>query len=119
MRTTCCPCGCGDNKSPTGVSRRTFLQGVGGATVFGAALTGLTWSSVAAAEAEGEDRVEPTALEAEALDGGAKVGLGEVVVDVEDEGVELGGEWVRSRGELVHELFGGVDGEVAKGFKSG
>jgi hypothetical protein len=53
MRTTCCPCGCGDSKATDGLSRRTFLQGVGGATVFSAALTGLTWSSVAAAEAEG------------------------------------------------------------------
>jgi len=53
MRTTCCPCGCGDSKAADGLSRRTFLQGVGGATVFSAALTGLTWSSVAAAEAEG------------------------------------------------------------------
>jgi hypothetical protein len=53
MRTTCCPCGCGDSKAADGLSRRTFLQGVGGATVVTAALTGLTWSSVAAAEAQG------------------------------------------------------------------
>ncbi len=53
MRTTCCPCGCGHEHGTDGISRRTFLQGVGGATVFGAALTGLTWSSVAMAEAEG------------------------------------------------------------------
>lgn len=53
MRTTCCPCGCGHEHGNDGISRRTFLQGVGGATVFGAALTGLTWSSVAMAEAEG------------------------------------------------------------------
>lgn len=53
MRTTCCPCGCGDHNSSDGFSRRTFLQGVGGATAFTAALTGLTWSAVAAAEAEG------------------------------------------------------------------
>lgn len=54
MRTTCCPCGCGDTESSAELSRRTFIQGVGGATVFGAALTGLTWSSVAAAEADGQ-----------------------------------------------------------------
>ncbi len=53
MRMTCCPCGCGHEHGNDGISRRTFLQGVGGATVFGAALTGLTWSSVAMAEAEG------------------------------------------------------------------
>lgn len=53
MRMTCCPCGCGHEHGHDGISRRTFLQGVGGATVFGAALTGLTWSSVAMAEAEG------------------------------------------------------------------
>ncbi len=52
MRMTCCPCGRHDH-SRDGLSRRSFLQGVGGATVFGAALTGLTWSSVAMAEAEG------------------------------------------------------------------
>jgi len=49
---TCCPCG-GHGHDHDGISRRSFLQGVGGATVFGAALTGLTWSSVAMAEAEG------------------------------------------------------------------
>ena len=53
MRTTCCPCGCGHEHDNQGISRRSFIQGVGGATVFGAALTGLTWSAVAAAEAEG------------------------------------------------------------------
>ena len=52
MRMTCCPCG-GHGHDHDGISRRSFLQGVGGATVFGAALTGLTWSSVAMAEAEG------------------------------------------------------------------
>ena len=51
MRTTCCPCGCSDSHNNSDISRRGFLQGVGGATVFGAALTGLTWASVAAAEA--------------------------------------------------------------------
>ena len=54
MQSTCCPCGCGHAESREGLSRRTFLQGVGGATVFGAALTGLTWASVAAAEADGQ-----------------------------------------------------------------
>ncbi|MDI6450590.1 sugar isomerase [Anaerobaca lacustris] len=47
MRMTCCPCGCGHEHGNDGISRRTFLQGVGGATVFGAALSGLTWSSLA------------------------------------------------------------------------
>jgi len=54
MRTTCCPCGCGHHEPADGVSRRTFLQGAGGAAVFGAALTGLTWSSVSAAENDGQ-----------------------------------------------------------------
>jgi hypothetical protein len=53
MRTTCCPCGGGHGQAKEGISRRSFIQGVGSATVFGAALTGLTWASVAAAEAEG------------------------------------------------------------------
>lgn len=47
MRATCCPCGCGHEHGADGISRRSFLQGVGGATVFGAALSGLTWSSLA------------------------------------------------------------------------
>ncbi|UCD48783.1 MAG: hypothetical protein JSW27_14760 [Phycisphaerales bacterium] len=53
MRTTCCPCGGGHGHAKEAISRRCFIQGIGGATVFGAALTGLTWASVAAAEAEG------------------------------------------------------------------
>ncbi len=47
MQANCCPCGCGHEHGNDGISRRTFLQGVGGATVFGAALSGLTWSSLA------------------------------------------------------------------------
>ena len=66
MRTTCCPCGgsrasvlarqgasCGDARPTGGISRRGFLQGVSGATAFSAALSGLTWSSVAAAAEDG------------------------------------------------------------------
>ena len=53
MRTTCCPCGCGQERSSDGISRRGFLQGVGGATFFGTALSGLTWSAVSAAEMDG------------------------------------------------------------------
>lgn len=41
QHTTCCPCG-------GGISRRTFLQGLGGATLLSTALTGLTWSAIAA-----------------------------------------------------------------------
>ncbi|MHC4740751.1 MAG: sugar isomerase [Planctomycetota bacterium] len=52
IRRTCCPCG-GDH-SNSGLTRRTFLQGAGGATLVGAALTGLTWSAVAMAEAKNE-----------------------------------------------------------------
>ncbi len=54
MRTTCCPCG----GSSDGISRRTFLQGVGGATVLGAAVAGLTWSAVAVAGAEGPTELQ-------------------------------------------------------------
>ena len=53
IRTTCCPCGCGHGDATDGISRRTFLQGVGGATAFGAAISGLTWTAVSAAEMEG------------------------------------------------------------------
>ena len=47
MRRTCCPSSGG--RQP-GITRRGFLQGVGGMTVLGTALTGLTWSSLALAE---------------------------------------------------------------------
>ncbi len=58
MRTTCCPCGCGQDHSTAGISRRGFLQGVSGAGALGVALTGLTWSSVAMAAGSG-DRAGP------------------------------------------------------------
>jgi hypothetical protein len=58
MRTTCCPCGCGQDHSANGISRRGFLQGVSGAGALGMALTGLTWSSVAMA-AGSDDRAGP------------------------------------------------------------
>ena len=58
IRTTCCPCGCGQDHSANGVSRRGFLQGVTGAGALGVALTGLTWSSVAMAAGSG-DRAGP------------------------------------------------------------
>jgi len=51
-RKGCCPCGCDHGNGQ--ISRRTFLQGAGGATLAGAALTGLTWSAVAMAEVRGE-----------------------------------------------------------------
>jgi len=57
IRHTCCPCGLppgGDHDSSDGITRRTFLQGAGGATLFGAALTGLTWSTIATAQTQGE-----------------------------------------------------------------
>ena len=50
MRPSCCPCGC-DGEDAAGMSRRTFLEGVG-VTLGGAALTGLTWSALSAAEGE-------------------------------------------------------------------
>jgi len=60
MRTTCCPCGCGQEHPANGISRRGFLQGVGGTAMLGVALTGLTWSSVSAADAaEGTPQRRP------------------------------------------------------------
>jgi len=50
MRTSCCPCG----GAGEGIHRRTFLQGMGGVTVMGTALTGLTWTSIAMASGEAE-----------------------------------------------------------------
>ncbi|MHC4243034.1 MAG: twin-arginine translocation signal domain-containing protein, partial [Planctomycetota bacterium] len=47
-RHTCCPCGGQD--SSNGVSRRDFLQGVGSVALASAAITGLSWSAVSAAE---------------------------------------------------------------------
>jgi hypothetical protein len=58
MRTTCCPCGCGQGHEDSGLSRRGFLQGVSGAGAIGLALSGLTWSAVATA-AETGDRAGP------------------------------------------------------------
>ncbi len=40
----CCPCGHSGNSD---ITRRTFLKGMGGATLLSTALTGLTWSSLA------------------------------------------------------------------------
>ncbi len=47
-RHTCCPCG--DQDSANGVTRREFLQGVGSVALASAAITGLSWSAVSAAE---------------------------------------------------------------------
>jgi hypothetical protein len=48
VRCTCCPSG---GHQPSGITRRDFLQTVGGATLLGTAVAGLTWSTVAVAEA--------------------------------------------------------------------
>jgi len=50
-RPHCCPCGESDLQGHTGVPRRDFLT-VGGLAVGGAALTGLTWSALAADQAD-------------------------------------------------------------------
>mgnify|MGYP001611930313 CR=1 FL=1 len=55
-RRTCCPCG--HDHSASGISRRGFLQGVGGAAALGVALTGLTWSGVSAAEREDQGQLK-------------------------------------------------------------
>ena len=52
VRRTCCPCG--HDHSASEITRRGFLQGVGGAAALGVALTGLTWSDVSAAERQGQ-----------------------------------------------------------------
>ena len=52
MRSTCCPCG--HDHSSGDITRRDFLQGMGGAAALGVALTGLTWSAVSAAEKDGQ-----------------------------------------------------------------
>jgi hypothetical protein len=50
FRAHCCPCG---DHSDTGINRRTFLGGLGGAAALGGiALTGLSWSAMAAEQAE-------------------------------------------------------------------
>ena len=48
QRSTCCPCG--HDHSANGISRRGFLQGVGSVALASAAITGLSWSVVSAAE---------------------------------------------------------------------
>lgn len=48
QRSTCCPCGY--VHSTSGVNRREFLQGVGSVALASAAITGLSWSAVSAAE---------------------------------------------------------------------
>lgn len=47
-RHTCCPCSGHDLTN--GISRRTFLQDVGSVALASAAITGLSWSAVSAAE---------------------------------------------------------------------
>ena len=50
MRTTCCPCGGGETRA--GITRRAFLQGVGGAALVGVALAGCSWAVLSAPEME-------------------------------------------------------------------
>jgi len=60
IRSTCCPCGQHDSEG--NISRRGFLQGMGGAALLGTALTGLTWAAVSGAEAESETAPKRRAL---------------------------------------------------------
>lgn len=50
VRHACCPCVHEHETAESGVSRRTFLGGMGGATLGGIALSGLSWSMLSAAE---------------------------------------------------------------------
>jgi len=52
IRHTCCPCG--HNHSAGGMSRRDFLQDVSSVALASAAITGLSWSAVSAAERKKE-----------------------------------------------------------------
>jgi len=53
VRRTCCPCS--QHNSPDGITRRGFLHGVGEVAFLGTALTGLTWTTLSAAERQSED----------------------------------------------------------------
>ncbi len=50
VRHSCCPCCPEHETAESGVSRRMFLGGMGGAALGGIALTGLSWSALSAAE---------------------------------------------------------------------
>jgi len=52
-RSTCCPCG--HQHLAGGISRRGFLQGVSSVALASAAITGLSWSAVSAAERKGDE----------------------------------------------------------------
>ncbi|MHC4680295.1 MAG: sugar isomerase [Planctomycetota bacterium] len=52
VRSTCCPCG--HDLSASDMTRRGFLQGMGGAAVLGTALAGMSWSALSAAERQSE-----------------------------------------------------------------
>ncbi len=49
---SCCPCGHPAGATHSGTTRREFLATAGGLGLLGAALTGISWSTVAAAELE-------------------------------------------------------------------
>ena len=53
IRNTCCPCG--HQHSAGEISRRGFLQGVSSVALASAAITGLSWSAVSAAERKGDE----------------------------------------------------------------
>jgi len=59
MRSSCCACGPAA-KAACGMSRRSFLGGVGGTALGGVALSGLTWSTAAAAQSEAAAPVRRT-----------------------------------------------------------
>ena len=52
IRTSCCPCGHPEGTTHSGTTRREFLATAGGVELLGAALAGISWSTLAAAELE-------------------------------------------------------------------
>jgi hypothetical protein len=58
FRARCCPCGCQEHGEPAGVDRRDFLK-VGSLALGGAALAGLTWQSLSAAQPDPDAPAPP------------------------------------------------------------
>src|SRR3990172_8157616 len=59
IRTSCCPCGHPAGATHSGPTRREFLAAAGGLGLLGTALTGISWSTVAAAQLETPPKRRP------------------------------------------------------------